>query len=404
MSVHVSSSEEAQAVLLKHKRKNVAFSIVISFLVTVLLGVILALLSIAIPVKTVDQLITYAAPVEETTEDIVKPKVNTSRQVPTPPSSSAAVANVITTSTFSDIQIPDTDLITNMDSTDFGEIDDFGDGFGDFGDGFGAKAGESTLFGSSGGKGLKGVLYDLKQTPQREPSDLAHIFSKKGSFQAHIKEYQSASKELIRKGYSKFSLEGYYKASKPLSFNYLIIPDQNAAIGPKSFGAEKEIEPKAWLAVYEGKFAEDVERPFRFMGRFDDVLIVFLNDRIVLDGCFQDGYTSKFKDMDDHPDAIPMRGIPDRMSMGDYVKPRKGDKLRIIVGEIPGGGLGGGLFIEEKGVKNPGLELDGLYRPIPFSTVYIDADEKLVYSTGNSQKRKASPVWTEEVPVYRFQD
>ena len=48
----------------------------------------------------------------------------------------------------------------------------------------------------------------------------------------------------------------------------------DAEVGPKSFEADKDIEPKTWPAVYEGGFAEAARRPFRFTGRFDDTLEV----------------------------------------------------------------------------------------------------------------------------------
>jgi len=130
MSIHVSTSEEAQERLKKQKTASTITSVLVSLVVIALLGTVLGLLTILIPSKEVETIISYQAPAieEETTNE---PKVRVQqRQVPTPPSAASAVANVITTTAPTSVSIPDTNTMTNVESPDFGSMDDFGMGFG----------------------------------------------------------------------------------------------------------------------------------------------------------------------------------------------------------------------------------------------------------------------------------
>jgi len=130
MSIHVEISEEARERLRKQKAASTITSLLISLVVIALLGTVLGLLTILIPSKEVETIISYQAPAveEETTNE---PKVRVQqRQVPTPPSAASAVANVITTTAPTSVSIPDTNTMTNVESPDFGSMDDFGMGFG----------------------------------------------------------------------------------------------------------------------------------------------------------------------------------------------------------------------------------------------------------------------------------
>jgi len=130
MSIYVEVSEDVREKLRKQKAASTVTSLLISLVVIALLGTILGVLTILIPAKDVETIISYQAPTleEETTNE---PKVRVQqRQVPTPPSAASAVANVITTTAPTSVSIPDTNTMTNVESPDFGSMDDFGMGFG----------------------------------------------------------------------------------------------------------------------------------------------------------------------------------------------------------------------------------------------------------------------------------
>ena len=130
MSIHLELSPEAQEKLRRQKASASVVSILVSLLVIALLCVVLGLMTILIPTKEVETMISYQAPaVEQEVSNEPKVRVQNNRVV-TPPSAASAVVNVITTTSQTSISIPDTNVMTNTESPDFGSMDDFGMGFG----------------------------------------------------------------------------------------------------------------------------------------------------------------------------------------------------------------------------------------------------------------------------------
>ncbi len=130
MSIHVEISEEAKEKLKKQKTAATVSSFLISIAVIGILAAILAALTILIPTKEIETIISYKAPpVDQEINN--KPVIQKQqRQTPTPPAASSAVANVITTSSPTAISIPDTNQMVEVESADFGSSADFGMGFG----------------------------------------------------------------------------------------------------------------------------------------------------------------------------------------------------------------------------------------------------------------------------------
>ncbi len=145
MSIHAPLSAEAQERLAQQKKKSTLISFLVSIAVIAALGGILQALFILIPEKKIETIISYQVPPaeKETTKDVTIQKQT--RQTPTPPAASSAVANVITTTAPTAVSVPDTNQMVSVDAPDFGSSDDFGMGFG-FGD---ASSSATTFFGSS---------------------------------------------------------------------------------------------------------------------------------------------------------------------------------------------------------------------------------------------------------------
>ncbi|MFP4261015.1 MAG: hypothetical protein ACLFS1_08040 [Opitutales bacterium] len=75
----------------------------------------------------------------------------------------------------------------------------------------------------------------------------------------------------------------YFAAETKLFASYLIVPYQKASIAPESFGADGVIEPTLIGAIYKRSFKPRESGTFRFLGRGDDILVVRVNGRVVLD-------------------------------------------------------------------------------------------------------------------------
>ena len=99
----------------------------------------------------------------------------------TPTAPSAAVSPVIQAQAVSAFSVSTIDVPTETLSTEFGESEGFGAGWGSGFDGAGAfgrgGGGMSTLCGRTGGMGLKGHFYDFKQDQEKRPTALGKFYA-----------------------------------------------------------------------------------------------------------------------------------------------------------------------------------------------------------------------------------
>ncbi len=135
MSLHAQMSPEAMRMMQSRKRTATVLSIVISFLVILLFGLILAFIFLTPWQKETPVIVSYSAGVEDDTELEQKKQINQVERKPSAPSSSAA--KVIAANTSSPTAVPVPEVQVTEPSLDFGSGDDFGDGWGSGGDGSG---------------------------------------------------------------------------------------------------------------------------------------------------------------------------------------------------------------------------------------------------------------------------
>ena len=138
MSLHAQLSPEAQARLAAQKRTSTITSLIIALLMMVLLGVILLIIAMASNRTEVPTIISYSGNADAE-EEIQQKKVQTQiERKPSAPSSS--MSKVIAANTSSPTAIPVPEIDVPEPSTDFGDGNDFGDGWGN-GSGNGAGGG-----------------------------------------------------------------------------------------------------------------------------------------------------------------------------------------------------------------------------------------------------------------------
>lgn len=142
MSIHAQLSDEAQARLDAQKRNSTILSMVIAGLSIVLILLVLGLLLLPAVVTETPTIVTYSSSITED-PDIREKKVNSQiQQKPSAPSNS--MARVIASNAQSNVAIPVPEMDMNTVSTDFGDGEDFGGGWGDAGDS-GAGGGFATI-------------------------------------------------------------------------------------------------------------------------------------------------------------------------------------------------------------------------------------------------------------------
>ncbi len=262
---------------------------------------------------------------------------------------------VVNKKTFTDIQMPEISGIK-------GGLGNMGeDGIG--GIGFDIEIGD--LFGGdkSMGNELTGTFYDLKQTKEGKPSKLGVQYAKALEEDIRTTDAQAIFyEELARfnKGWNLSRLDAYFKAPKKKYATFFMIPNINSSEATEAFGVSEVVTPDFWAAYYEGHIAASETGHYRFCGYGDDILLVRINKRLVIDASFEpykpDLHTNWTSDDEDNQ-KYPIDG--DMMYHGDWFKMTKGRpvKMEVLIGDV-GGRCSSRLLIQKKGVK---------YREVSFS-------------------------------------
>ena len=277
-------------------------------------------------------------------------------------------------------------------------------------------------FGGDGAQGagdeFVGQFYDLKQTSDHELTRIGELAAE-NTFNA---EAQTACMEVlnkfIRSGMRKSGLEEYFVAPKLKYATAFNMPPMSAGEAPKAYGVEDQVKPSYWVCVYRGQIAAPEDGKYRFWGLADDVLVVRVKGRLVLDGCWPEhiGRISDWQSDDEDSrrfqvnrsdygeikgmkwmDAFPtiQRGLKDgsgfssmlrqvkgengqtlaqssymsasnRLVIGDWIDLKKGQRvdMEVLIGEIPGGFFGCRLLVEQRGKTYQQVESDAGLRPV----------------------------------------
>jgi hypothetical protein len=129
MSLHAQLSPEALEKLQAQKRNSTISSLVIAFLTIVLIGLLLGVFLLPEWIRETPTIVTYAASLDDENKLEQKKVTNTLQKKPSSPAS--AMAKVIAANTTSPTAVPVPDVEVTTPSTDFGDSDDFGAGWGD---------------------------------------------------------------------------------------------------------------------------------------------------------------------------------------------------------------------------------------------------------------------------------
>lgn len=204
-------------------------------------------------------------------------------------------------------------------------------------------------FGYGGGSALAtdmiGYMIDLKQ------GDHCNL------------SFRAAVKELLDSKWSKDALSHYFVATNRLYLNYLFVESQPAENGPAAFGCQDQVQPRKWIAHYEGRLNPFRAGEYRFVGHFDDLLIVMVDDEPVLDAYWQmhESYKAGGKSEitgwkpDEKSEVFQKHQSfsGQKLIHGDWMMltPGCNKKIDIIIGEEPGGVVGGVLLLEERNTE-----------------------------------------------------
>jgi len=195
---------------------------------------------------------------------------------------------------------------------------------------------QDAAFGSAEKQGqaaLIGILYDLKQTQQREPT------------KENERTYRTVIADFLQSNWDEDILNRYFRVTRPVYTTQIFIPTINADQAPKAFGVSDIVKPRMWVVHYKGQVSPPVNGVYRFSGDADDIIAVRVNGRTVL--------------VAGQPDCLPPASVwkasehdgPNRRRPGDWLSLKAGDiiDLDVIIGERPGGQFRALLYIEKQG-------------------------------------------------------
>ena len=366
MSLHANMTHEAQAKCAAQRRASTILSVVTALLFTVLLAGVLALFILAPPMDAVKVITTYQ-PIQQGPDEVVKKQIQRVQPKPSSPTSARAM-RTITANVASPVSIPIPEVDEAEISVELGLGDDFGEGF--VGEGMGHGAGGGGGFGTTNPNvgGLRGRLFDFKQTDDKKPNR-AYTGSD---------VYVEIAERIQKRRFSDGSFSKYFQAPLELNLTHLAVPFSAAAEGPRYFGAEELMQPSGWMAHYHGDVVVPEDGRYRFVGMGDDYMSVFIDGKLRLVACWPDiqprlaGRWDAAKESGAWMSPVGNQ----KLVVGDWLDLRKGQIIRMDlgIGERPGGMVGFVLMIEKEGED---YRRDGEGRPILplFTTQPFLADE-----------------------------
>lgn len=220
--------------------------------------------------------------------------------------------------------------------------------------------GESTRIAAS----LIGVLYDLKQTQNHQPTNVDA-----GSYSAVVDEFLS-------KDWDESVLNRYYRVATALYATQIFMPQMQAGAAPKAFGVEKSVMPSRWLIHYKGQVSPPSAGTYRFWGFADDILAVAVNGKTVLVGNRSDTRLPNVKWKSSEPDGA--KAANNFLRAGDWMD-LKADEIidmDVIVGERPGGLFNAFLLVEKRGESyakdDKGHSIFPIFQVAPYDTKAIN--------------------------------
>jgi len=194
---------------------------------------------------------------------------------------------------------------------------------------------QDEAFGSSASTGqaaLIGILYDLKQTQQRQPTKETE------------RTYRGVIAAFLQADWDEDILNRYFRVTRPVYTTQIFIPSMNADQAPKAFGVSDVVEPRMWVVHYKGQVAAPENGVYRFSGEADDIMAVRINGRTVL--------------VAGRPDCLPPKSVWNASEgdvhgrrLGDWVSLKAGQVVDfdVIIGERPGGQFLALLYVEKQG-------------------------------------------------------
>jgi hypothetical protein len=212
-----------------------------------------------------------------------------------------------------------------------------------------------TAFGfkGSGGGGLKGHFYDLKQTADRKPTDIKAdgLYDANRNWTPSMMAHLKVMDDFFAQNWDEKILQRYYQARDTMVTYQVFIPTIPASKAPEAFGVEKEVKPSHWIVHYKGTVTATKDGDIRFLGAADDTLAVRFDGQNVLLANLQPMQSATLFSDKTTIQAKSETGF----LTGKWIQVTRGKSypIEVLVSELPGGAFSACLMIEERQPEKP---------------------------------------------------
>jgi len=342
--------------------KGMPSAVMLSILIHVALFLLAGMLVVFTVVKKEEKRFVPPKAVERPKMKLKKPKVKikkTSKPKPT-----TRIVTKMNRASMPDIQLP--------------EMSGMGEGLGGGIGGFDMMPdlGEVSVFGSgqSIGNDFVGTFYDFKRDRTGRPLPTVHE-----NFAVELTRF-------VKRGWKTSEIAKYYRSPKRLYATCFMVPPIKSMLGPRAFG--EDTGGWCWMVHYKGKLVYPEDIKFRFWGFGDDILMVRVDGKLVLNGNWHsDGGNTYITaiggswDSTSSDDARYWYGL-NKARVGDWIELKAGElhDMEVMIGEVPGGIFSAMLTVQVAGVEYGRNRQGGPILPM-FTTAEPSRDlQDIIYS------------------------
>ncbi len=266
-------------------------------------------------------------PVDRPKMKLKKPKVKVKKSAK--PKATTRIVTKVQKASMPDIQLPE------MSGMAEGMVGDIG-GFEIMPD-----LEEVTVFGAGQtiGNDFVGTFYDLKRFRSGEPN----------SFMTSDK-YKETVENFLRYGWKPSRLSKFYRSPKKLYATSFMVPTMRSYTAPAAFG--ENTGGWYWMAHYTGQLVYKDDIRFRFWGQGDDVLVVRVGGKVVLNGSWYSNMTEYYPLWNSTAAESRLFTMGNNVAeVGDWIELKAGEpvEMEVLCGERPGGHFDMMLCVEVDG-------------------------------------------------------
>ncbi len=329
--------------------KGMPSAVVLSILIHAALFLLAGMLVVFTVVKKEEKKFVPPKAVERPKMKLRKPKVKVKKN--TKPKPTTRIVTKMNRASMPDIQLPEMS----------GLAKGLGDGIGGFD--MMPELDNVSVFGSgqSIGNDLVGTFYNFNR--DRGGRRLPPL---------DYDNYKSILLDFFRKDWRESLLARYYRSPNKLYATTICVPAILSTRAPEAFGEPPDTEGWCWATLYTGQLVHKDDITFRFWGSADDILMVRVDGKVVLNACYHnDNSTSTYSLFSpiwqsSSPDSFRYWMGNRTAVVGDWITLKAGESqdIEVLIGEVPGGAFCAMLTVEVEGVEYPKSPQGGPLLPI----------------------------------------